>query len=110
MLAAVDEGLGVGLHAFNPATAKEALKVPDTWIPMWMMLVGYPAEDRRGGGQRPRRPLSTNYFRGQYGSPWEENPAVTQRLKDEGMLQEPMDPERRMKEIRELAERFGLPL
>ena len=58
MLAAVDEGLGVGLHAFNAAGAKEVLKVPDTWVPMWILLVGYPAEDAKGGGQRPRRPLS----------------------------------------------------
>ena len=55
LLAAVDEGLGIGLHAFNAEVAKEALDVPDTWIPMWMMLVGYPAEDRLGGGARPRR-------------------------------------------------------
>ena len=34
MLAGVDEGLGVGLHAFNAAGAKDVLKVPDHWIPM----------------------------------------------------------------------------
>lgn len=110
MLAAVDVGLGVGLHAFNAAAAKEALDIPDHWIPMWMMLVGYPAEDRLGGGQRPRRPLSVNYFRGRFGNPWEEIPEVTEQLKREGMLQEPMDVEQRAAEIRALAERFGLPL
>lgn len=110
MLAGVDEGLGVGLHAFNPTKAKEALKVPDTWIPMWVLLVGYPAEDRTGGGQRPRRSLSENYFRGQYGTPWEENPEVTERLRRDGMIQEPMNADRRMQEVRQLAERFGLPL
>jgi nitroreductase len=109
LLAGVDEGLGVALSAFNPPTAKEALDVPDTWIPMWVMLVGYPAEDPKAGGQRPRRALSHNYFRGRFGTPWEEIPQVTERLKREGMIQEPMDPERRHAEIRELAERFGLP-
>jgi nitroreductase len=109
MLAAVDEGLGVGLHAFNPPVAKEALNIPDTWVPMWVMLVGYPAEDPKAGGQRPRRPLSSNYFRGQYGQPWEEMPEVTEQLKRDGMIQDPMDGEKRLAEVRELAERFGLP-
>lgn len=110
MLAGVDEGLGVGLHAFNGAAAKEALKVPDTWIPVWVLLVGYPAENPKGGGQRPRRPLSQNFYRGQYGIPWTEIPEVTARLTEEGMIQEPMDPVARQEEIRQLAERFGLPI
>lgn len=110
LLAAVDEGLGVGLHAFDSATAKAALGIPDTWIPMWLMLVGYAAEDRRGGGQRPRRPLEANYYLGKYGNPWKDVPGVQDRLRREGMLQDPMDPEKRAAEVRELAERFGLPL
>ncbi|MPY81521.1 MAG: hypothetical protein GEV04_24725, partial [Actinophytocola sp.] len=57
LLAGVDEGLGVGLHSCNFAAAKEVLKVPDHWVGMWVMLVGYPAEDPKAGGQRPRRPL-----------------------------------------------------
>ena len=110
MLAGVDEGLGVALSAFNPVPAKEVLKVPDHWLPMWILLVGYPAEDPKGGGRRPRRPLSASYYRGQYGTPWEEIPEVTERLMKEGMIQEPMDAETRHAEIRQLADRFGLPL
>jgi nitroreductase len=110
MLAAVDEGLGSGLHAFNGEVAKKALDVPDHWIPMWMQLVGYPAEDPKAGGQRPRRALGDSYYRGKYGTPWHEIPEVTERLKREGVIQAPMDAERRKQEIRELAERFGLPL
>ncbi|QLL06508.1 nitroreductase family protein [Mycobacterium vicinigordonae] len=112
MLAAVDEGLGVGLSAFNVDVAREVLKVPDTWIPMWALLVGYPAEDRLAGGQRPRRPLSEHFFRGRYGVPWEEDPAVTARLRQEGMIQPSMEGDiaARQTEIRALADRFGLPL
>lgn len=112
MLAGVDEGLGVGLHAFNAAGVKDVLKVPDHWVPMWILLVGYPAEDAKGGGQRPRRALSESFYRGQCGNPWREIPEVTERLKREGMIQEPMpaDASQRMAEIRRLAERFGLPL
>jgi nitroreductase len=111
MLAGVDEGLGVGLHAFNAASVKDVLKVPDHWVPMWILLVGYPAEDAKGGGQRPRRALSDSYYRGQYGNPWQEVPGVTERLKREGMIQEPMPAHatERMAEIKQLADRFGLP-
>jgi nitroreductase len=111
MLAAVDEGLGVGLSAYNFELGKEILKVPDTWIPMWVMLVGYSAEGD-AGGQRPRAPLSANYFEGQVGNPWQEDEAVTESLKKAGMIQPGMhgkEKERRQ-EIRDLAERFGLPL
>jgi nitroreductase len=111
LLAGVDEGLGVALSACNGAVAKEALKVPDDVIPMWMMLVGYPAEDPKAGGQRPRRPLSEQFYRGQWGTPFEEDPAVTERLRRDGMIQPAADGgPARQQEIRELAERFGLPL
>jgi len=109
MLAGVDEGLGVCLHAFNVALAQEVLKVPDTWIPMWMLLVGYPAESPEAGGQRPRRALSEHFYRGRYGVPWEEIPAVTDRLRREGMIQAAAPLPDRRQEIRALAERFGLP-
>ena len=109
MLAGVDEGLGVGLHAFESTAAKEVLGIPDHWLPMWILLVGYPAEDPKGGGQRPRRSLADNFYEGRYGQPWQEIPEVTERLRREGMIQEPMDPERRLAEVRELADRFGLP-
>lgn len=109
MLAGVDEGLGVCLHAFNVALAQDLLKIPDTWIPMWMLLVGYPAEDPRAGGQRPRRPLSDHFFRSYYGNPWQEIPEVTERLKRDGMIQEPAPLPNRKEEIKALARRFGLP-
>jgi nitroreductase len=109
MLAGVDEGLGVCLHAFNVALAKDLLKIPDTWIPMWMLLVGYPAESPEAGGQRPRRPLSQHFFRGQYGTPWQEIPEVTERLQREGMIQAPAPLPNRRDEVKELARRFGLP-
>lgn len=110
LLMAVDEGLGVGLHAFTPEPAQKAFDIPDDWMPLWVMLVGYTAEDRKGGGQRPRRPLGSSYFRGNANTPWDEDSAVTDGLKADGLIQEPMDADARATEVRELAERFGLPL
>jgi nitroreductase len=113
LLTAVDEGLGACMHAFNTEVAKKVLDVPDHWIPCWEMSLGYPAEDRAAGGQRPRRPLASSFYDGRYGSPWQEIPSVTERLTQEGLIQpSAADPARltqRREEVKELARRFGLP-
>ena len=109
MLAAVDEGLGVCLHAVNYETAKQVFKYPDHWIPCWTLLVGYPAEDPLTGGQRPRRSISTMAYLNNLDTPWEEDPAVTEKLKGAGLIQDPIDAEKRAAEVRQLARRFGLP-
>jgi len=109
MLAAVDQGLGVCLHAYNTETAKTALGIPDHWLPLHLLLVGYPAEDPLTGGQRPRRALSSQFFMGNASTPWQEIPEVTERLKREGMIQAPAPLPNRRDEVRELAQRFGLP-
>lgn len=109
MLAAVDEGLGVCLHAINLETAKQVFKFPDHWVPCWTLLVGYPAEDPLTGGQRPRRSLSTMAYMNNLDTPFEEDPAVTEKLKAAGLIQNEIDAEKRAGEVRELARRFGLP-
>jgi nitroreductase len=109
MLAAVDEGLGVCLHAVNMETAKQVFKYPDHWLPCWVLLVGYPAEDPLTGGQRPRRSISTMAYLNNLDTPFEEDPAVTEQLKEAGLIQNPIDAEKRAAEVRQLARRFGLP-
>jgi nitroreductase len=109
MLAAVDEGLGVCLHAINTEVAKSTFKWPDHWLPCWVMLVGYPAEDPLTGGQRPRRSVSTMAYLNNLDTPWEEIPAVTEKLTQEGLIQPEVDVEKRAAEVRQLARRFGLP-
>ncbi len=109
MLAAVDEGLGVALQAFNSQTAKKAFEIPDHWMPCWLMLLGYPAEDPAAGGQRPRRPLSESFFEGNLGTPWREDPKVTERLRGVKLLQAPAPLPWRKQELKFLARMFGLP-
>lgn len=109
MLAAVDEGLGSCLHAYNTEVAKSVLKFPDHWLPAWVLLVGYPAEDPKAGGQRPRRPLSEMVFSGNLDTPWTEIPEATERCRREGLIQDPAPLPDRKAEIRRLAQRFGLP-
>ena len=59
-LAAVNEGLGTCLHMIAAPSkqdrVKEILGVPEHILPVWVQLVGYPAEDPEAGGQRPRWP------------------------------------------------------
>ncbi len=108
--AAVDQGLGTCLHAFTaPDKVKSAFGVPDTWIPVWLQLVGYPLEEPEAGGQRPRQPLSYSYFEGNCSTPWEEDPQVTKQLKDDGLIQDPGPFPYRQEEVRMLSQMFGLP-
>lgn len=112
LLTGVDEGLGVGLVTLNGAVLKEVFKTPDDWIPLSSLLVGYPAERKDGGGQRPRPPFEEMYFEGAYGKPFKRDPKVVDELKAAKMIQEPATPHdpARIDEIRKLAEKYGLPM
>ena len=112
LLTAFDEGLGACFSAFNPAVAKELFHVPDEWIPLYVLLVGYPAESWEAGGQRPRPPFEEQYFEGEYGAPFKRDEAVVEKLKQAKMIQRPATPNnpKRIEEIKRLAERLGLPL
>ena len=60
-LAAVEEGLGTCLHSIamppDVPEVKATLNLPDGFLPVWLQLIGYPAEGREAGGQRPRLPF-----------------------------------------------------
>ncbi len=87
-------------------------EVPEDWMSLWVLLVGYPAESWNAGGQRPRPPFEEQFFEGKYGVPFRRDEAVVEKLKKANMIQppaKPNDPERKA-EIKALAERLGLPL
>jgi nitroreductase len=109
LLCAVDEGLGTQLTGFNPERAKRILGVPDSWFPLYLQLVGYPAEEPEAGGQRPREPFEEDFFEGKYGRPFPRDEAVVERLKREGMIQAPAPLPWRRDELRALARMFDLP-
>lgn len=109
LLAAFDEGLGALLTAFNTERAKQVLKVPDHFLPLYAMLVGYPAESWEAGGQRPRPAFESLYFEGEYGVPMKRDPAVVERLKRDHMIQDPAPLPWRKDEVRALSRMFGLP-
>ena len=109
LLTAVDEGLGVCWTAFNPEPAKKLLDIPDHWIPLYALNVGYSLESREAGGQRPRPAFEELYFEGKVGQPFVRDPKVVDELKDEGLLMAPAPLPDRKQEIRELARKLGLP-
>jgi nitroreductase len=112
LLTAYDEGLGACLSSFIPTIAKEIFKVPDDWVPLYVLLVGYPAEAPDAGGQRPRPPFEEQYYDGEFGTPFARDQAVVEELKRAKMIQEPAKANNaaRSEEIKRLAERLGLPL
>lgn len=109
LLCAFDEGLGACLSAFNAEIAKKAFAIPDDWIPIYVMLVGYPAESWEAGGQRPRPPFEELYYEGKVGNPFKRDEKVVEQLKEANMIQAPAPLPWRRDEIRALARMFGLP-
>lgn len=109
LLMAYDEGLGCCWTAFNPEGAKKLMGIPDDWIPMYLMNVGYPLEDRNAGGQRPRPPFEELYFERRFGQPFHRDPIVAKELEEAKMIQPPAPLPGRKEEVRELSRKLGLP-
>jgi nitroreductase len=110
-LAAVDAGLGTCLHIpTSPAGAPalyQTLGVPAHFLPVWLQLIGYPAEDPRGGGARPREDFGDLFSYGRWGEPMPRDAAVVEGLRAEGLLQPEAPLPGRAEELRHLARMFG---
>ena len=110
LLAAFDEGLGACLNTPNPMLTKQVFGVPEDWVSLWVMLVGYPAESWEAGGQRPRPPFEEMYFEGDINTPFKRDDGVVEKLKSAKMITRPAPIPERKQEIMELAERLNLPM
>jgi nitroreductase len=113
-LAAVNEGLGTALHMVATPSktniVKEELKVPATWIPVWVQLVGYPAEDMEAGGQRPKLPFEEIYFEGTAETSFKRDTEVVSDLEQAGLLRPTAPAQDRFEELKRLAQMFGYPI
>jgi hypothetical protein len=113
-LAAVNEGLGTSLCMIaTPSKAgivMEQLKVPETWVPVWLQLAGYPAEDAQAGGQRPRLPFEEIFFEGDATTRFRRDPEVVRELEQADLLQAPAPTPDRFEELKRLAQMFGYPI
>lgn len=106
MLAATELGLGCCLLATGrkPAEFPKVLGIPDNVVPLWLMAVGYPAEEP---GQRPRKRFDRLFHYNEYGNALEEDQEVKEELKKQKMIQ-PMDPlPGREEELKHICRMFG---
>jgi nitroreductase len=110
-LAAVNEGLGTCLHMIAAPSrqdeVKELLGVPARMVPVWVQLVGYPAESVEAGGQRPRAPFEQLFWAGAWERPFPRRPEVVQELERRRLLQAPAPQPGRAEELEGLARMFG---
>ncbi|TMC92500.1 MAG: hypothetical protein E6J22_09330 [Chloroflexi bacterium] len=86
MLAAVDEGLGVCLHAFQFEAIKDVMKAPEHLIPICVLC-----------------------FWGSFDNPIESDPKVVEYLREKKMIQAEAPAPWRMQEVAALSRMFGLP-
>jgi len=110
LLMAFELGLGACLTAFNAEIVKKYTKVPDGWVPLYVLNVGYSAESPEAGGQRPRPAFENQYFLGQFGKAFPRDERVVEELKRDGLIQAPAMLPGRKEEVRELARKLGLAL
>jgi nitroreductase len=113
VLAAQNEGLATALHMAAKPSARgrvqELLGIPEYCALVWLQLLGYPAEDPGGGGQRPRVPFEELFFEGKVGTPFKRDDAVVEQLKEEGLIQLQAPAPWRRDEHRNLARMYGYP-
>jgi nitroreductase len=109
MLAAASLDLGSILIAFGrkPGGVQKAFGLPPNLQFTWAHAVGYPLEDPKAGGQRPRLKFSKLFHKGAYGVPYEPDPAVDAALAAKGMIQEQAPTSGRVGEIDALAAKFS---
>jgi hypothetical protein len=107
---AFELGLGACLTAYVPEVVRKYTQVPDSFVPLYVLNVGYSAESKEAGGQRPRPPFEEQYFLGQYGKPFPRDEKVVEELKQSKLYQAPAPLPGRKEEIRELSRRLGLAL
>ncbi len=114
LLAAVNEGLGTTLCMIatpsRMGVVLEVLKVPPTWVPVWVQLLGYPAEESEAGGQRPKLPFEQIYFEGDATTPFVRDAEVVRELEQSGLLRTQAPTADRFEELKRLAQMFGYPI
>jgi hypothetical protein len=73
----------------------------------WAHVVGYPLEDPKAGGQRPRLKFEKLFHKGKFGTPYDPDPAVDALLREKGLIQEQAPLDGRLEEIDAIAEKFS---
>ena len=109
-LVAIEEGLGCCcLGTPNEEKIKKAMKLPDSAKVLVLQCVGYPAESKEAGGQRPRLPFERMFFLNAADTPFPRDETVVEELKRDKMLQAPSPLPYREAELQFLKKALDLP-
>lgn len=108
-VAAVGLGLGTILIAFGrrPGGVEKTFGLPPHYRFTWGQAVGYPLEDPKAGGQRPRLRFEKLFHDNAYGVPLRSDPRTVEVLREKGLIQEQAPLPGRFEEIVGIAERHG---
>ena len=108
-VAAAALGVGSCLLAFGrkPGGVEKAFGLAPNLKMTWGMVLGYPLEDQKTGGQRPRIKFEKLFSKDSYGNPYTMDPALQSALEAKGMIQEQAPTSGRIEEIDKLAAQFS---
>jgi hypothetical protein len=109
MTAAVGVGVGSILIAFGrkPGGIERAFGLPPHYRFTWGQAVGYPLEDPRAGGQRPRLKYEALFHDNAFGTPLRPDPATVELLREKGLIQEQAPLPGRFEELERIAHAHG---
>ena len=109
MLAGVALDVGSILIAFGrkPGGVEKAFGLPPHYKLTWGHAVGYPLEEAKAGGQRPRLKFEKLFSKDAPGNPYQLVDGLADALKEKGMIQEQAPVDGRMEEIEALASKFS---
>jgi nitroreductase len=108
-LMAFEQGLGTCLlGGGNTDKVRQNLGLPDSCRVLILQTVGYPAEHKEAGGQRPRLPFEELFFMNKYGDPFPRSQCVIDELTQDKMFQSPLPLPYREKELEWLKASLGL--
>jgi nitroreductase len=101
--------LGSILIAFGrkPGGIEKAFGLPPNYKLTWGHAVGYPLEDFKAGGQRPRLKFEKLFSKDTPGNGWPMVDGLADALKSKGMIQEQAPTSGRIDEIEALASKFS---
>ncbi len=102
-------GLGSCLLAFGrkPGGVEKAFGLTPNLKFTWAHAIGYPLEDPKAGGQRPRLKYDRLFFKDKYGVPLASDSGTEAALKEKGLIQEQAPLPGRIEEIDKLAQQFS---
>jgi hypothetical protein len=102
-------GLGSCLLAFGrkPGGVEKAFGLTPNLKFTWAHAIGYPLEDEKAGGQRPRLKFDRLFHKDKYGVPMSSDSGTEAALKEKGLIQEQAPLPGRIEEIDKLAAQFS---